>query len=69
MIYGFLQPFGGQVRIESEPGRGTTMHVVLPRTAGPPNTCLTRSRRMRVDAQTSGEVILLIEAEPPSARR
>jgi PAS domain S-box-containing protein len=34
MIYGFAQQSGGQARIYSEPGRGTTVCVYLPRFAG-----------------------------------
>ena len=30
MIYGFAQQSGGQVRIESEPGTGTAIHLYLP---------------------------------------
>ncbi|MGH7114214.1 MAG: ATP-binding protein, partial [Stellaceae bacterium] len=31
MIYGFAQQSGGQARIDSEPGRGTTVRLYLPR--------------------------------------
>ena len=34
MIYGFARQSGGQVRIESEPGRGTRVTVILPRRLG-----------------------------------
>ncbi len=34
MIYGFTRQSGGQVRIDSEPGHGTTVHLYLPRFAG-----------------------------------
>jgi PAS domain S-box-containing protein len=33
MIYGFARQSGGQVRIESEPGKGTTVCIYLPRHA------------------------------------
>ncbi|MGH7031654.1 MAG: ATP-binding protein [Stellaceae bacterium] len=33
MIYGFAQQSGGQARIDSEPGRGTTVRLYLPRHA------------------------------------
>ena len=32
MVYGFIAQSGGQVRIDSEPGRGTTVRMLLPRT-------------------------------------
>ncbi len=38
MIYGFAKQSGGQVRLRTEPGRGTTMGVYLPRYAGPAPT-------------------------------
>ena len=34
MIYGFVKQSHGQVRIHSEPGRGTTVHLYLPRHHG-----------------------------------
>jgi PAS domain S-box-containing protein len=35
-VYGIVTQNGGSVRIESEPGRGTTFHVFLPRVTPPP---------------------------------
>jgi PAS domain S-box-containing protein len=34
MTYGFMKQSGGHVEIESEPGRGTTVRLYLPRAAG-----------------------------------
>ena len=34
MVYGFAQQSSGHMRIESEPGRGTTVRLYLPRAAG-----------------------------------
>lgn len=34
MVYGFARQSGGGVRIESSPGRGTTVHLLLPRASG-----------------------------------
>jgi PAS domain S-box-containing protein len=64
MIYGFVRQSGGQVRIESEPGRGTTMHLALPRHHGAAEHLPDTRSAHAVDAQASGEVILLIEDEP-----
>ena len=61
--YGFVRQAGGQVRIESEPGRGTTMHLVLPRHHGAAERLPDTRTAHAVDAQASGEVILLIEDE------
>ena len=64
MIYGFVRQSGGQVRICSELGQGTTMCLYLPRTrveeareeAGP----------QTVDAAASdaGETVLVVDDEP-----
>ena len=34
MVYGFVRQSGGQIRVDSEPGRGTTMTLLLPRHLG-----------------------------------
>jgi signal transduction histidine kinase len=36
IVRGFVEAHGGKVWIKSEPGRGTTVHVTLPRAAPPP---------------------------------
>ena len=33
-VYGFVRQSGGHVRIHSEPGRGTTVRIYLPRFDG-----------------------------------
>jgi PAS domain S-box-containing protein len=35
MVYGFVKQSGGHVRIDSEPGQGTTVRLYLPRTTAP----------------------------------
>jgi PAS domain S-box-containing protein len=61
-VYGIATSLGGQVHVESEPGRGTTMTVLFPATddapaapAGPPAEVARRGGR---------ETILLAEDEP-----
>jgi signal transduction histidine kinase len=34
MIYGFVQQSGGAIGIDTEPGKGTTVHLYLPRYRG-----------------------------------
>jgi signal transduction histidine kinase len=35
MVYGFAKQSGGHVEVESEPGRGTTVRLYLPRAQEP----------------------------------
>ena len=62
MIYGFARQSGGQVRIYTEVGKGTTMCLYLPRHLGaaadPPPVDIER-----VDRGT-GETILIVDDEP-----
>ena len=62
MVYGFVRQSGGQVRIYSEPGRGTTMCLYLPRHLGeaPPEPA--PSDGPSAD-RANGECVLLVEDE------
>jgi signal transduction histidine kinase/ActR/RegA family two-component response regulator len=64
MIYGFARQSGGQVRITSAPGKGTTVCIYLPRHYGPtkPQENPTLSNKRPRAAQ--GESVLLVEDEP-----
>lgn len=64
MVYGFIRQSGGQIRIHSQVGHGTTVTLYLPRaeakaTASEPDV----SRAISEDG--AGEVILLVEDEEP----
>jgi CheY-like chemotaxis protein len=62
-VYGFVKQSGGHVRIYSEPGRGTTIRLYLPRgfdTAAEIPTLPT----VRTAAAGGGETLLLVEDEP-----
>ena len=62
MVYGFVRQSGGQVRIYSEPGEGTTMCLYLPRHVGEAEPDL-EEERLRYAHQADGEVVLVIEDE------
>ena len=64
MTYGFARQSGGQVRIHSEPGRGTTMCIYLPRhDVDAPADALAREVALP-DGTRAGEVVLVIDDEP-----
>jgi PAS domain S-box-containing protein len=63
MIYGFARQSGGQVRIESEVGHGTTMRLYLPRhacDAVPEVPCPDQGDDARI---SGGETILVVDDE------
>jgi hypothetical protein len=61
MVHGIITQNGGQVRVDSEPGFGTTFTMLLPVAVDP----LERSRRAKssLDALAGTERILLVEDE------
>ena len=64
MVYGFAQQSGGQVRIDSAPGRGTTVTLYLPQAAELPSPL---PGALAADAplqQGHGEVVLVVEDDP-----
>ena len=63
MIYGFARQSGGQVRIYSEFGRGTTMCLYLPRYLGP-HEMMDEQEILDETEFGDGETVLVIEDEP-----
>ena len=64
MIYGFARQSGGQVRIYSEVGKGTTVCIYLPRYYGEiqdENGPIAASTLLRSD---QGETVLIVDDEP-----
>ena len=59
MVYGFAQQSGGHISIESEPGRGTTVRLLLPRATAVPAS--TEHADAADDADGRGETILILE--------
>lgn len=64
MIYGFAQQSGGQVRIHSRVGQGTTVRLYLPRYAG----VVSRSSEVTSEVPDArareGETVLVVDDEP-----
>ena len=64
MVYGFVRQSGGQVRIYSEVGRGTTMCLYLPRHYGSSSeTAVSAAPATSARAQT-GKTVLIVDDEP-----
>ncbi len=62
MIYGFVRQSGGQVRVYSEVGKGTTMCLYFPRFAGELSD-EERSEDLSID-RGAGETVLVVDDEP-----
>ncbi|MEE4453678.1 PAS domain S-box protein [Novosphingobium resinovorum] len=64
MIYGFAKQSGGQVRIYSEVGEGTTVCIYLPRHYGEADVETAPEPRGSGGAAEAGETILVVDDEP-----
>jgi CheY-like chemotaxis protein len=64
MIYGFAQQSGGQVRIYSEVGQGTTACIYLPRHYGEVEDELIDRTAEAVPCLAQGETVLIVDDEP-----
>ena len=62
MIYGFVRQSGGQVRIESRLGHGTTMSLYLPRYAGDADDSAPAGR-VHAASDGRGETVLVVDDE------
>jgi len=61
MIYGFVRQSGGQVRIYSEPGQGTTMCLYFPRYMGAVEEEAPQAQEMM--ERGFGETVLVVDDE------
>ena len=64
MIYGFVRQSGGQVRIYSELGRGTTMCLYFPRHHGEVDAAASDWISPKPTPTADGEVVLVVDDEP-----
>nr|WP_264051488.1 PAS domain S-box protein [Methylobacterium sp. FF17] len=64
MIYGFARQSGGQVRIYSEVGQGTTMCIYLPRHYGEADGAESPPDLASAPRAEQGETVLIVDDEP-----
>ena len=64
MIYGFMRQSGGEIRVYSEVGRGTTLCLYLPRHYGEPEKLEQTVEKRFLESPGSGETILVVDDEP-----
>jgi PAS domain S-box-containing protein len=64
MIYGFVRQSGGQVKISSEPGHGTTMCLYLPRSHADKVAELDLPPAADLRTDTVGRTVLVVDDEP-----
>ena len=64
MIYGFAKQSGGQVRIHSHLGEGTTVSIYLPRHRGKAETDETLPDVPLLPGARAGETVLIVDDEP-----
>ena len=64
MVFGFARQSGGQVRIYSELGKGTTMCIYLPRHHGEVHNAETGPFLIKVREATNSITVLIVDDEP-----
>ena len=64
MIYGFVQQSGGQARIHSAPGQGTTVCLYLPRHHGEADAADEPASLAAAPRAGQGETVLVVDDEP-----
>jgi signal transduction histidine kinase/DNA-binding response OmpR family regulator len=60
-VYGFVKQSGGHVKIDSEPGRGTTIRLYLPRLIGGAASDEDATPRLQLPSSGKGETVLVVE--------
>ena len=64
MVYGFAKQSAGQVRIYSEVGQGTTVHLYLPRHRGEAEDEVIEPRLDKAPKAATGGTVLVVDDEP-----
>jgi PAS domain S-box-containing protein len=64
MIHGFMRQSGGEIRVYSEVGQGTTMCLYLPRHYGATDELEPAGEKPTVQRSASGETVLVVDDEP-----
>jgi PAS domain S-box-containing protein len=64
MIYGFAKQSGGQARIYSEAGKGTTVWIYLPRHLEEGKQEPVKTELMKAPRSSTGETVLIVDDEP-----
>jgi signal transduction histidine kinase/CheY-like chemotaxis protein len=62
-VYGFVKQSGGHVKIDTEPGRGTTVRLFLPRHFGSGEAAQPRDTVRELPRAVPGETVLVVEDE------
>jgi CheY-like chemotaxis protein len=63
MVYGFVERSGGHIEVESEPGKGTTVRIYLPRAHGSKKKSGTKQSRDE-SLPRGSETVLIVDDEP-----
>ena len=64
MIYGFARQSGGQVQVQSQVARGTTMRILLPRHHGEAEETSAPAELSAAPRSEAGETVLVVDDEP-----
>jgi CheY-like chemotaxis protein len=64
MVYAFVKQSGGNVQIESSPGRGCSIHLYLPANANDDEQVVKAAALAPADVRGHGEVVLVVEDDP-----
>ncbi|MCD0256936.1 PAS domain-containing protein [Xanthomonas melonis] len=64
MIYGFAKQSGGQVRLQSEVGKGSRVCIYLPRHLGDAARADTNTPLLQLTPTDDGETVLIVDDEP-----